>query len=290
MMILLLVMFTIALAGLLMLLVIVKLGWLLTHGLGGMLLIGGALFGAVFVLRQERSAHRTVETTYQVAVTQPAAGRNREPIDQRLAVASPRIIVPPTSPAPTSPPVNIASTTDTDGPTKIIETLREFPGQMVRRKIDHIPRWVDAEDDVGPQGGTVHVLHSQRFATLGEARTQLEKDLQQQLLTQLRHEFPEMNDWPLPLSDMEAAGVILKECEVTWPLNVGEFKESVRQLHWQVLLSDITHQRLLAAGRPVLIRARLRQMAGIFVLAMLCFSAGALAFRRHSPVSSQHNA
>lgn len=260
---------------------ILKLGWIgfafLCAG-GGMLTVVLILYisvGGVRYMRQPAPPEIAMALPV-VTDSETASGSQTPAFDDAEVPASPAdtdtISASEIDPAVPAPDGN---------PSTIIEILRDESGQVISiRPLSEPPQWLKAPAVVFDHGRTLLTLHSQRFATLDEARQQLWPELKAAIIQELRRASPEVRDWPSTLAEMESAGVLFKECDVTSPLQVGDFQETVHQVHWQAQLTDQTRGQLAALWKPSLIRSRLGQLAVGFGTLMLLMSVGAFAFRR----------
>jgi len=273
-----------------------KLGWWVMNGLGGFLLLIVVLMASLFWLRSASFVHSASKIT-QMTTAQPALledepvhspimlphdSAGHEQISHRLPPLVP-------SPVPVAPldtvPASSFDAAVLNAPISVWEIHRDESGTIVNRiSLEEIPDWVKEEhasEHTDTQQAVVQTLHSERFATAEEARTHLWPQLQRKLLQELRPVAAGIHRWNLKLKDALRAGVILKECEVTWPLKIGEFEEHVIQVHWQVLLSDGTQQQLLTQWKPVIVRQRLFQLASLCGIMMCLFATGAYLLRPH---------
>lgn len=147
--------------------------------------------------------------------------------------------------------------------------------------VSDIPEWVLNHSRSGhPQWNSQStVLMSQRFSTLEEARQQNLSQLLMLLRRELHGEFPLFLHKGLTVKDLEQSGIIRQECEILWPIKIGEFEETVHELYWQIDLNTKSKEQLLAACRPVVVKARLIRLTGVVILASLIFTAAAIYFR-----------
>lgn len=171
-------------------------------------------------------------------------------------------------------------------PRAINETVYHGSGRLVSEKtLEKLPVWVTQPVEPQADAREQLILHSQRFATLDEARAQLWPQLRGRMVSELAARHPELAGWSPTLDEVRAAGVIRKECNVTWPLTVGGFTENVYQVHWQAELTEAICDQLYASIRPAIVRQRLAILAAGLGGVTVLFAAGAFFFHRREPAS-----
>ena len=85
----------------------------------------------------------------------------------------------------------------------------------------------------------------------------------------------------LSLEDLRSDGALARECVVTWPLDVGGFREEVQQVVVQLRPTHSLRQRLEQALQNRLGRRRLAGLAGgICTITMLLGISSLLVRRR----------
>lgn len=179
------------------------------------------------------------------------------------------------------------SSLDEPLPVVVEETLYLDNGRVVTTKtLTEVPAWVTAPETPAGREGATRLLHSQRFATAGEAEAQLLRELRQQLPPEVFRDYPELQDRRPTLSDVKESGWLYRSAVVASPLKVGDFSETFYQVHWQVSFSDKTLERLLARWKPVVVQERLTWLAAAGGTATVLFALGALFLgwteRRHA--------
>jgi len=272
-----------------------KFSWWVMNGLGGFLLLIVVLMASLFWLRSASFIHPASKIT-QMAIGKLAFSED-EPVHSATILPhdsagqeqiSHRLPPPVPSPIPVVPldnvPIASFDAAVLNAPISVWEIHRNKSGKIMDRiSLENIPDWVH-HPELSPEHADVpqaviQVLHSERFATAEEARSHLWPQLQRKLLKELAIAAPGIRQWNLKFQDALRAGVVLKECDVTWPLKIGEFEEHVIQVHWQVFLSDGTQQQLLTQWKPVIVRQRLFQLAGLCGIIMCLFATGAYLLR-----------
>ncbi|WP_437226440.1 hypothetical protein SH661x_004586 [Planctomicrobium sp. SH661] len=271
---------------------LIKFGWMAitSLGLGGVLLLAVVVVGAMEFSRHQHhfaGPHKMKPPRYHLPA--PALRIPDPPPAPQPPVMLPSAVPSPPEIAATTPPVVPTPVLSSDAtgqplnasdPISIVEVIHDATGREIsRNELTVVPDWVNAPDAVTPSGFE-EVLHSQRFATPEEARQQLWPVLQTRILDELAHSHADVRRWMPNHHDIEHAGVIVKECIVAFPLTVGDFQESVSQVHWLVRLDQQTTRDLLARWKPSLVNRRLFQVASLFGAAMLVMGAGAILLRR----------
>lgn len=168
-------------------------------------------------------------------------------------------------------------------PLSIRETLYRPDGSTLSREgILEIPAWVPAESTIERSRDLVDLsLSSQRFATTAEAREQLWKSvLRPELIAFLNEHSSGISLDSLTFEDAQKLGIIKREVDVTYPLEVGGFVEQVHQVHWQVQLDRHTRDLVQQTWKPAIVRKRLALLATVLGGMTLLFGAGALVSRR----------
>lgn len=215
----------------------------------------------------------------------------------------PEPAAPPEAPSAPAPPIADGasepgdSTDSTNGrtpdraasgtPLSIRETLYRPDGSTLSREgILEIPAWVPAESTIERSRDLVDLsLSSQRFATTSEAREQLWKSvLRPELISFLNEHSSGISLDSLTFDDAQKLGIIKREVDVTYPLEVGGFVEQVHQVHWQVQLDRHTRDLVEQTWKPAIVRKRLALLATVLGGMTLLFGAGALIShrRRHA--------
>jgi len=274
----------------------VKLGVVLAHGVSSLLPVALILVLALLAARSLRTPpHGSIATLgwsassplphppgihHPPLTPPPPTPPQAEMIAMEVGDSSPRMPpdVPAAGPALNQPP----SSAGDEAPLAIDEIHRDAQGQVEQeRQLTEIPGWVRVPPLAHAPGNPRVIVHSQRFATLEEARNQLNRQVRQQVQSRFNVRAPKFRRWPLTMPDLASSGLVRKECVVTWPLQVGEFQEPVVQLYWELQFSPEVERRLMAAARTDIVQMRLAGLAGAFGTATLVLAAGAYLALRH---------
>ncbi len=163
-------------------------------------------------------------------------------------------------------------------PIKVVERLYHDAHLSSEKVIKEVPAWVSAP--ARDSHSDVVTISSQRFATAEEAWSQLEKSLTAKL-TETGWISSEMTrDIPLKISDLRATGAILKECQITWPLEIGGFTEQVQQVVVEVRLTSELKKKIDQTTRDRMGRQNLARLAWGFGILTLVMAGSSLAIRR----------
>ena len=256
----------IALIGLGALGLLSRFGWKLVGPAVGIAMVLALSVVGWFAVR-EADVQRAQQ---EVAVAQAMAEAEyqRAVAEQKSRINIPNQSEPPEVPEPERvtdafpQPAETSTIPSETKPLSIIEQVYYDSGKLTSQKsLDELPDWIDGANADTQNGRTRRFLHSERFATLEEAESQLERRLQREVIDDLRPEFPAMQDWTPSLSQLRTAGIIRKAAIVTWPLKLGDFTEKVYQVHWQAELTDESRSALYAAWKPEAINLRLAYLA-----------------------------
>lgn len=119
-----------------------------------------------------------------------------------------------------------------------------------------LPEW--AKEPVGTEARdiTTQVFSSGRFATLQEAEQSMWPVLQGFVFSHIHEDYPGMLGWQFVSEDLQGV-VIKKRCDVTYPLVVGGFTETVYQVHWYLEMDQTAREKLYAMWRPTELNRRL---------------------------------
>jgi hypothetical protein len=184
-----------------------------------------------------------------------------------------------TPPAAPSPMKSIPADAEMQA-TEIIEKVFHDSGKLTSQKsLQKVPEWTQQTDLIVDQGQEEFVVTSQRFATIEEARTAAWSSLASRLASPLQKSSPEVPAWTPTLDQIREAGIIKRECEISWPIEVGDFTEQVHQVCWQVELSPQSAALLNVAHRPVIVRQRVTSLAVVLGALTLLLGASAVLLR-----------
>jgi hypothetical protein len=165
-------------------------------------------------------------------------------------------------------------------PIEILEKVYHDSGKLISQKsLQKVPEWTQEPATSLDHGSEQFLVTSQRFATIEEARAAASQALVSQLPSRMRNYSAELPEWMPTLEQIRAAGIIQRECEMTWPIEVGGFTEQVHQVCWQVALSAQSVSALNAAHRPILVQQRITVLAVALGAVTLLFGASALLLR-----------
>lgn len=153
---------------------------------------------------------------------------------------------------------------------------------VVRDGILEPPAWILAESTIERQGDNVNLtLSSQRFATAEEARDQLwNATLRPEIQNFLKGDQSASHVNSLTFDGALKLGIVKKEADVVYPLEVGGFTEQVHQVHWQAELNPSIRALIEQSWKPELARRRLLILAAVLGGATLLFGAGSMSARK----------
>ncbi|SFI07327.1 hypothetical protein [Planctomicrobium piriforme] len=175
---------------------------------------------------------------------------------------------------------------ESSAPLAVTELVYHDGGQLISQKsLKTLPDWADENPESGP-GWKTFVLSSQRFATLEEARQQAAAALQSQFAEHSALGDASQRHWQPTLAQLRTAGLIQKECDVAWPLEVGGFTEQVHQVIWQVTFTDAARATFEKSWREKESESRLLQLAAGFGTVTAGLALMALFTRRKRAVIS----
>lgn len=143
-----------------------------------------------------------------------------------------------------------------------------------------IPQWAKEPFTVTEGDRTRHVLMSKRYATEDEARDDLEVTAQAALNEYMQKRYPGISGMQIE-NDMDDIGALKRELVVTYPLQVGEFEEEVKQIYWQLELTPEMGEKIAAAWRPNEVHQRLIYLAVGLAAVTLLMGLGAVLTRPH---------
>lgn len=143
-----------------------------------------------------------------------------------------------------------------------------------------IPQWAKEPFTVTEGDRTRHVLMSKRYATEDEARDDLEVTAQAALNEYMQKRYPGISGMQIE-NDMDDIGALKRELVVTYPLQVGEFEEEVKQIYWQLELTPEMGEKIAAVWRPNEVHQRLIYLAVGLAAVTLLMGLGAVLTRPH---------
>lgn len=202
---------------------------------------------------------------------------NRETLPE-----APAVKVAPSSSAADDEATPASVAPDLSIPTSIREVIHSpNRGATAENDLEELPDWVREPNLRTRAGDRIDLtLGSQRFATLEEARDQLWSRLAEEIRRHQSDQYPEMEHWTPDSDETLKAGVLQRECIVTWPLEAGGFTVDVYQLHWDVQLNPETRSHLYAAWKPHEVQRRLLHLGSALGGVTLLLGTGAFVFRR----------
>lgn len=147
---------------------------------------------------------------------------------------------------------------------------------------DRLPEWVaeaNGESTLSRQKNEI-ILTSKRYTTVEEAASELRPLASSTLTDFIAKTYPEMRTSSVDPGLIEELGLLQKSCQVTWPLQVGEFTQEMQQLVWKLDISDAAKQKLHHHWQQQETSDRLAILGGGLGGLTLLFGAGALLTRR----------
>lgn len=97
-----------------------------------------------------------------------------------------------------------------------------------------VPEWVVAGDSSALTGEPTRVFSSDRYATLEEAEAALLPQVQAALSQALQTQLGRPVQAQVSQNDLRQYRALRRQAITEWPLQVGEFQETMQQLHWEV--------------------------------------------------------
>jgi hypothetical protein len=213
----------------------------------------------------------------------PATPAIRPPIRVERQISPPGSVLEAVRETPPAETATIVERPASVQPIEMTEFVYHDGGKLVSRKtVPALPEWISQPRMTVANQKTTLVLHSERFATTQEAQQQLWQSLRPVLAADLAETYPASAGWSFALEDARQAGLVEKECDVVWPLEVGRFAEPVHQVHWQIKIADPGRAALYAATRPAAIQERLVHLALAIGAITLLLGAAAFHVRRRT--------
>ena len=147
--------------------------------------------------------------------------------------------------------------------------------------MNKIPNWVDealTENVFRPDENEI-VITSKRYSSLQEAEAELNKIAEMLVTDYIVGIYPEMRESWIDAEEIRRLGILEKSCEITWPFQVGEFKDTVYQVTWQLDVTSRIQNDLHDSWQRDSISQRLVYLGGGFGLITLIFGIGAVVTR-----------
>ncbi|MDB4439688.1 hypothetical protein N9153_02060 [Planctomicrobium sp.] len=168
-------------------------------------------------------------------------------------------------------------------PLQILERDYDFShGTSISSKsVNKIPNWVDealTENVFRPDENEI-VITSKRYSSLQEAEAELNKIAEMLVTDYIVGIYPEMRESWIDAEEIRRLGILEKSCEITWPFQVGEFKDTVYQVTWQLDVTSRIQNDLHDSWQRDSISQRLVYLGGGFGLITLIFGIGAVVTR-----------
>ncbi|MCA8995678.1 MAG: hypothetical protein KDA80_01790 [Planctomycetaceae bacterium] len=172
-------------------------------------------------------------------------------------------------------------------PLSISETVYRDNGSTVSRTgLSTLPPWIRSENTIEKFGDSVDIyLSSQQFATVDEARAQIWPVLRNELLEFSGVDLTDGNF--MSMEDALRLGIIQREADVTYPLELAGHTEEMHQVHWSTSIDGVTRELVLAQWKPAIVNQRLQHLAAGLGGATLLMGAGAFASRRRRKRAAQ---
>lgn len=168
-------------------------------------------------------------------------------------------------------------------PLQILERDYDFThGTSISSKsVNRIPNWVEealTEHVFRPDENEI-VITSKRYSSIKEAEAELNKIAEMLVTDYVVGIYPEMRESWIDAEQIRRLGILEKSCEITWPFQVGEFKDKVYQVTWQLDVTSRIQHDLHDKWQRNSISQRLVYLGGGFGLVTLIFGIGAIVTR-----------
>ncbi len=147
---------------------------------------------------------------------------------------------------------------------------------------DVVPEWVaeaNGENILSRQKNHI-ILTSKRYTTVEEALAELRPLATSMVTDFMTKVYPEMRTSSMDPVYLEHMAILQKSCQVTWPLQVGEFTQEMQQVVWKLDISEEAQQKLHHHWQQQETSDRLAILGGGLGGLTLLFGAGAMLTRR----------
>ena len=124
------------------------------------------------------------------------------------------------------------------------------------------------------------MLTSKRYTSVEEATAELRPLAGSMLTDFIAKTYPQMRISSVDPALIEELGLLQKSCQVTWPLQVGEFTQEMQQLVWKLDISQEAQLKIHHRWQQQETSDRLAILGGGLGGLTLLFGAGALLTRR----------
>lgn len=171
----------------------------------------------------------------------------------------------------------------TSKPLQILERDYDFSNgtSISSKSVNRIPNWVEealTEHVFRPDENEI-VITSKRYSSIKEAEAELNKIAEMLVTDYVVGIYPEMRESWIDAEQIRRLGILEKSCEITWPFQVGEFKDKVYQVTWQLDVTSRIQHDLHDKWQRNSISQRLVYLGGGFGLVTLIFGIGAIVTR-----------